>query len=305
MRFVVIDNCPVPARLADQVKTLKADVPQARLNSCYRGQRAAGLLHRLGKKTQTELYAGFVAHRPGFLPANPPGFSSHELRSDGNPVYGARGSRIPWWKVGMDWDDQYIEVLKQAAHRHGWKLVRPYASGSEYHHVSFAEKPKKERKVPYYLRARKAGARYARIIVQEAKREGVPLSLAFAICEQETGFRNVFGHDPTIFMGAGEVTKKKYLAYKAQRGTTRMQGVGPMQLTWWSTQDLADKEGGCWRPRCNIRIGLRTLRQNIASKGIHAGVAAYNGSGAAAERYAASVLEKQARWHRILTGGGR
>jgi hypothetical protein len=157
--------------------------------------------------------------------------------------------------------------------------------------------------LPYYLRARRHGARYARKLIEEAAREGVRLSLAFAICEQETGFRNVFGHDPTIYVGAGQVTKRKYLAYKRARGTRRMQGVGPMQLTWWATQDLADHEGGCWRPRFNIRIGLRQLHDNIATHGQHAGIAAYNGSGPAAERYAASVEQKQQKWHRILTGG--
>jgi hypothetical protein len=302
--FVVIDNCPVPSRLADQVRTLKAEVPGATLNSCYRGQRAARLLHRLGKHTQAELYNGWVRRLPGYLPANPPGFSSHELRSDGNPIYGPRGSKIPWWKVGMDWDDQWISQLQVAAHRHGWKLIRPYSSGTEYHHVSFSRKPRKKRKVAYYIRARRAGARYARTIVREAKREGVQLSLAFAVCEQESGFRNVFGHDPTIFAGVGRVTRKKYLAYKARRGTSRMQGVGPMQLTWWSTQDLADKEGGCWKPRCNIRVGLRVLAQNVRAKGVHDGVAAYNGSGPDAQRYAAQVLDRQERWHRILVGHG-
>jgi hypothetical protein len=154
----------------------------------------------------------------------------------------------------------------------------------------------------YYLRARRHGARYAGRIIEEAHREGIQLSLAFAVCEQETGFRNVFGHDPTIYVGAGKVTKRKYLAYKRARGTTHMQGVGPMQLTWWATQDLADREGGCWRPRMNIRIGLRLLHQNIRQHGERAGIKAYNGTGPAADAYARTVLQRKAKWHRILTG---
>lgn len=143
MRFAVIDDCPVPWRLARKVRRLKRDVPTATLNSCYRGERAKRQLHRLGKRTQGELYAGFRAGKRGFYPANPPGFSSHELRSDGNPVYGApKGRKIPYWQVGMDWDDRWVNALIHAAKKRGWVLVRPYASGSEYHHLSFVRKPR-------------------------------------------------------------------------------------------------------------------------------------------------------------------
>jgi hypothetical protein len=159
------------------------------------------------------------------------------------------------------------------------------------------------RNVLYAIRAKRAGARYSLRIVQEAQRAKVPISLAFAICEQETGFRNVFGHDPTIFVGAGEVTKKKYLAYKAQRGHTRMQGVGPMQLTWWATQDRADQYGGCWKPAYNIRVGLEQLAANVRQHGERAGITAYNGAGPAAQAYATSALNRKAKWHRILTKG--
>lgn len=89
------------------------------------------------------------------------------------------------------------------------------------------------------------------IVVREAKRSSLPVSLVCAIVEKESGFRNVFGHDPTIFVGAGTVTKEKYLAYKQQhgpRGKGGMQGVGPCQLTWWTLQDRADVLGGCWMP---------------------------------------------------------
>jgi hypothetical protein len=166
--------------------------------------------------------------------------------------------------------------------------------------------------LPYYIRARRHGARYARKLIEEAAREGVRLSLAFAVVDQETGgtFRNVYGHDAVRNPiksppgGLRNVTRRNYRKYlRYRKAGLGMQGVGPMQLTWWATQDLADHEGGCWRPRFNIRIGLRQLHDNIAAHGQHAGIAAYNGSGPAAERYAASVEQKQQKWHRILTGG--
>jgi soluble lytic murein transglycosylase-like protein len=161
----------------------------------------------------------------------------------------------------------------------------------------------------FYIRAKRAGARYPRIVIEEARRTGVQLSLAFAVVEQETGGHNVYGHDPVKNPiksprgGLLKVTRSNYVAYKRHRQAGEgMQGVGPMQLTWYATQDLADREGGCWKPRFNIRIGLRQLAQNIRANGTFKGVAAYNGSGSAAQRYATSVLEKQQKWHRILEG---
>jgi hypothetical protein len=157
----------------------------------------------------------------------------------------------------------------------------------------------------YIARARRKGARFAWHLIRWAKATGVQYSLALAICEQETGFANVFGHDPTIAKGWGKVTKASYLTYKRMRGPTGrggMQGVGPMQLTWWEFQDRADKLGGCWLPSRNIRVGLEVLASNIRQHGRHTGIARYNGTGSAAENYARSVESKQRRWHAILTG---
>lgn len=149
-------------------------------------------------------------------------------------------------------------------------------------------------------RAKEHGARYSLRIIREARRAGIPISLGFALIEQESNFTNVFGHDPTIFAGAGTVTKAKYAAYRKQRGRTRMQGVGPAQLTWWEYQDRADERGGCWIARHNIAVGFDILAAHIKAKGTRAGIAAYNGTGAKANRYATQVLDKQDKWHRRL-----
>lgn len=151
------------------------------------------------------------------------------------------------------------------------------------------------------LKAKRYGAKYAlRIILEARKHPEVPVSLALALVEQESGFSNVFGHDPTIYVGAGAVTKRKYAAYKLARGTTCMQGVGPCQLTWYDFQDRADALGGCWVPRHNIAVGLDILAANIRQSGKCRGVARYNGTGVAADRYAREVLAKQAVWHKRL-----
>ena len=147
-------------------------------------------------------------------------------------------------------------------------------------------------------RAKRAGARYCYRIVDEADKARIPIALGFALCEQETGFQNIFGHDPTIFAGAGEVTKKKYLRYKRQRGPTGrggMQGVGVTQLTYYSFQDRADHLGGCWRIRPQLKVAFELVRSFIQAGGEHE-IWRYNG----AKEYGPEVLKKKKKWHRVL-----
>lgn len=147
---------------------------------------------------------------------------------------------------------------------------------------------------------RKHGIEHPIITYQEAKRAGIPLAVLAAVLDQETGGgRNVFGHDPTIYAGAGKVTKEKYLAYKKARGPRGqggMQGVGPMQLTWYAYQDLADRYGGAWKPRANIRVGAEILALNRKKHSWRETFKVYNGSWS----YADSVMRRVAKWrHRL------
>jgi hypothetical protein len=155
-------------------------------------------------------------------------------------------------------------------------------------------------------RLRAEGVLRAQAVVEEAKRAGLRLPLACALLEKESGGgRNVFGHDPTIFVGAGEVTRAKYREYKKRRvgsGNTQMQGVGPCQLTWWEFQDAADREGGCWRPEVNMRVGFRHLVALINQHGEADGARRYNGSGDAAEAYSRDLLAKAKVWDAKLAG---
>lgn len=159
-------------------------------------------------------------------------------------------------------------------------------------------------------KTKKHGARYSLRIILEARAAGIPISLGFALVEHESGFRNVFGHDPTIFVGGRDaktgriyktVTRGSYLEYKRQRGTVHMQGVGPCQLTWWETQDAADKIGGCWRPGCNIRVAFRALAALISEHGYGLGIERYNGVGDAAVLYSKVVQKGADRWHIVLS----
>ena len=157
----------------------------------------------------------------------------------------------------------------------------------------------------YVKVAAKHGCRPAlgRIIVRHARAKGVPISLAFALFEHESGFRKVFGHDPTIYVGAGTVTRAKYLAYRARRrasGNRLMQGVGEGQLTWWETQDLADARGGCWKADANVGVSLLTLAARIREHGYAKGIERYNGSGPAAVAYSQRLRARAKVWHARL-----
>lgn len=126
---------------------------------------------------------------------------------------------------------------------------------------------------------------------------GLNVALACSILAQETGGGvNEYGHDPTVFVGAGKVTRRNYRRYLAERNVphhgARCQGVGPVQLTYWGFQDRADALGGCWRPLVNMRVGFADLAHNIRVDGLTEGVRAYNGLGPAADAYAHEVIER-------------
>ena len=151
-------------------------------------------------------------------------------------------------------------------------------------------------------RGKRRGANYSLRIVLEARRADIPISLGFALIEQESGFRNVFGHDNSIFKGAGKVTKAKYLDYKAARGTPgkRMQGVGPAQLTWWTFQDRADRLGGAWIAKNNIRVAFEHLGDLLKQHSARDALAIYNAGNARSRQgqdYATAVLRRRDRWH--------
>jgi hypothetical protein len=154
--------------------------------------------------------------------------------------------------------------------------------------------------VAHAQRANQFGARFALRIILECRRYNLPISLGFALFEQESNFENVFGHDPTVFIGAGNVTRAKYTAYKARRlasGNRLMQGVGPGQLTWWETQDVADEIGGSWNPATNVRVSIMTLAARIKEHGYAKGIERYNGSGPRAQAYSISVRARAQKWH--------
>lgn len=156
---------------------------------------------------------------------------------------------------------------------------------------------------PLPVRLRRAGIVYPNWTIRAASLHKVPLDLLCAILTMETGGgHNVFGHDPTVAVGWGEVTEAKYKAYAVLREHTHLcQGVGPMQLTSKSLQLQADAAGGCWFPRANIAVGAHFIAQLIHEhpQGLLSAVRAYNGSGPAADAYATRALALKAHFHPV------
>lgn len=150
---------------------------------------------------------------------------------------------------------------------------------------------------------KKAGFQNALRTIYEARNAKLPLSYALAFLEKESGKgQNLFGNDGVRNpIKGGVVTKSRYLQYKRYRQQgLGMQGVGPMQLTWYEFQDKADAMGGCWQPKYNMRVGFRLAADLINRHGKYAGAARFNGTGASADAYARDWMKKQAKWHKYV-----
>ncbi|MEP6978176.1 MAG: hypothetical protein ABI948_08995 [Thermoleophilia bacterium] len=148
--------------------------------------------------------------------------------------------------------------------------------------------------------------------VEAAHNAGLELAIACAFLEQESGGgHNVFGHDRDrhgnyVFPakdGTVAVTEELYKEYKHRRGPKGdggMQGVGPMQLTFFSFQDRADELGGCWHPRANMQAGFEHAAELIRRSGMNLGIKTYNGSGPQADHYLQQMLPRIEKWREKL-----
>lgn len=114
--------------------------------------RRKGVAERYGKRSQAALFDCMVRRQNlgGRCPpdcagncnnANPPGFSSHECRSDGSAFGGRpRGAKLPWWELGIDASDS--EGLLRALAALGYEARRTYPnSAQERHHINFTKSP--------------------------------------------------------------------------------------------------------------------------------------------------------------------
>lgn len=161
----------------------------------------------------------------------------------------------------------------------------------------------KRRNIAKAIRATLHGARYARTIADEATKAGIPYAVAFASVEQESGFKNIFGHDPGGLFPGQKVTNARVTALidHVRRGGVS-NGVGFSQLTYIGfVKDAHARKGGAAKVRNQLAVGFNLLADLRHEHGSwHAAFRAYNGSGPAAERYADGMDVRVAKWQRFL-----
>jgi hypothetical protein len=136
-RTVAFDGVPVSRGLALILQDARNAGVSFRLNS---GDRRRGVAERYGKKSQWQLWDCFRRGVPGCNPANPPGRSTHERRSDGVAYRGPVGRVLEWWQLGLDVDN--AEALVRHLNDRGYHAKRPYSDPRERHHVNFMRNPR-------------------------------------------------------------------------------------------------------------------------------------------------------------------
>lgn len=108
--------------------------------------RRKGVAEKYGKKSQWWLWMAYwVWHLRGANPANKPGQSTHELRSDAIAYRGPVGRPLAWWQLGVDAVDathaNSCESLVYTLRKLGYDAFRAYPTGSEAHHFNLKRSP--------------------------------------------------------------------------------------------------------------------------------------------------------------------
>jgi hypothetical protein len=165
----------------------------------------------------------------------------------------------------------------------------------------------KARDVALATKAKAYRASYSLRIILEARAAGIPISLAFALVEKESGFRSIYGHDPVKNRApkGRTVTKNNYLdTYLPDRHAgLGNQGVGLTQLTSPVFQDKADKMGGAWIPKYQLRVGFQRMAELLKKYDTGRAIASYNageGGWKNGMRYSEDVRKLQKKWHNRL-----
>jgi len=160
--------------------------------------------------------------------------------------------------------------------------------------------PSSDQKLAEMVRA--AGHDFGPTIIREAKTAKLGLAMAFALVEQESGFKNIFGCDlgtrDTVPWCHQDVTAErvKALISHVDRGGVS-NGVGLTQLTSIDFIKRAEKVGGAHKTDAQCRVGFALLHDLIARHGVRVGLGAYNGGeGNPNLDYADGVLALRAKW---------
>ena len=153
---------------------------------------------------------------------------------------------------------------------------------------------------------RGAGFSFGPAIVAESRRAGIPLALALALVEQESGFRNIFGCDlgrrETAPWCHQDVTRDRVEALiRWVDGGGISNGVGLTQLTSIGLIRQAEAQGGAHTVEAQCRVGFGYLHGLIERHRERVGIGAYNGGeGNPNLEYADSVLALRGTWRPLI-----
>lgn len=153
-------------------------------------------------------------------------------------------------------------------------------------------------------------------IAASSRRAGVPLSVAAALAEVESGGRNVFGNDRGgVFSRPGRpdvpVTPERVaeLRRRVAAGETS-NGIGPAQITWPPFFDRADAAGlDLADPEDNLTLGLTILaehaRGDLSPAGLERAGTLYNAGTLAGgvTDYGRRLARAAAAWEERLSAG--
>lgn len=148
-------------------------------------------------------------------------------------------------------------------------------------------------------------------IVKAALKTGVPLPVAAAFVSQESGGKNIYGHDAggvNTVRGNLEVTEANYASFYDQVVNKKRtsNGVGPLQITYPGYFPQATKQGyRLWDPTDNIAFGLNIIKASLngdySDSAINRAAQRYNsGSPTGAPSYGANVVRLYHKWTQLL-----
>jgi hypothetical protein len=126
----------------------------------------------------------------------------------------------------------------------------------------------------------------------------VSQALCFALVEQESTFRHIYGHDPAGLFPGQPVTRSTYRQLVEHvRGGGISNGVGLMQITYGG---YLIAHAGLWRRLANVKFGVGLINGEIVAHGKREGLARYNGGPTPPEEsfteYADVVLGREDKW---------
>ena len=117
----------------------------------------------------------------------------------------------------------------------------------------------------------------AMYIAFACRKERLAYAVGYAVCEQESGYRHIFGHDAGGMFPGLPVTEPRYNELRERLRRTKgpgANGVGLFQITYYTY--ILDNPG-LWKKRANAYKGTEIVAGNVRAHGVRKGLAVYNG----------------------------